>query len=58
MAEHAGDALDDRQAKAEPARDARALVEAVELLEDRPLLGLRNAEAGVEDIAGGDLIAR
>ena len=48
--EHAGDAFDDRKAKADAARDARALVEAVELLEYGAPLCLRDADAGIADI--------
>ena len=49
-AKHASDALDDRQSEAEAARDAGALVEAVELLEHGAPLRLRDADAGVADI--------
>ena len=48
--EHAGDALDDRQAEANAARDPRALVEPVKFLEHRAALGVRNADAGVVDV--------
>ena len=50
VAEHARDALDDRQAEAEAARDPRALIEPVEFEEDVALLRLRNADAGVVDV--------
>ena len=48
--EHARDALDDREPEAEPARDLGALIEPVEFAEDRALLRLRNADAGVVDV--------
>jgi hypothetical protein len=44
-----GVALDDRQAKAEAAGDPRALLEAVEFLEDLAALDRRNADTGVVD---------
>ena len=50
--EHAGDALDDRQAEPEAARDLGALVEALELAEHELLLRGRDAEPGVPDLAG------
>ena len=49
VVEHARQPFDDRQAKAEAARDPRALFEAVELLEDLAALGHGNADAGVVD---------
>ena len=52
MVEHARQALDDRQAKAEAARDPRALFEPVEFLENLAALLRGNADAGVID---GDL---
>ena len=48
--EHARDALDDGEAQAYAARDPRPLVEAVELLEHRAALAVRNADAGIVDI--------
>ena len=50
VVEHARDPLHDRQPEAEPARDLGALVEPVKLAEDRALLRLRDAEAGVVDV--------
>ena len=50
VVEHARDALDDRQAEPEAARDARALLEALEFLEDDLLLRGGHAEAGVENL--------
>src|ERR1700728_344132 len=55
--EHARDALDDREAQAHAARDARALVEAVELLEHRAALAERNADTGVVDLDAQALAA-
>ena len=49
-AQHASDALDDRQSQPDAARDARALVEPVEFLEHGAPLRLRNADAGVADV--------
>src|SRR6185437_8689799 len=48
--EHAGDALDDRQAEPNAARHAGALVEPVKLLEHRAPPRLRNTDAGVADV--------
>ena len=50
MIEHAADPLDDRKPEAEPAGDACAAFEPVELVEDRLLLGGGNADAGVVDL--------
>ncbi len=50
VVEHARDALHDREAEPEPARHLGALVEAMEFLEDRLLLGARDAEPGVVDV--------
>ena len=50
VVEHARDALHDRQAEPQPARDLGALIQAVEFLEDRALLGLRDAEPGIVDV--------
>src|SRR5262245_6795160 len=50
VVEHTRNAFDDRQPEAEAARDLGALVEAMELAEDRLLLRLRNADAGVVDV--------
>ena len=50
VVEHPPDALDDREAEAEPARHLGALVEALELAEHDLLLGGRDAEAGVPDL--------
>ena len=50
MVEHARDALHDRQAEAQAARDLGALVEPVEFAEDGALLRLRDAEAGIVDV--------
>ena len=50
MVEHAPDALHDREPEAKSARHSGPLVETVELLEDRLLLGARDAEAGVVDV--------
>src|SRR6185312_15399007 len=49
-AEHARHALHNRKSQAQPTRDPRALVEAVEFDEDIALLRLRNADAGVADV--------
>ena len=49
-AEHARHALDDRQSQAQSARDAGALIEAVEFDENVALLRFRNADAGVADV--------
>ena len=50
VVEHARDALDDRQAEAQAARHLGALIEAVEFLEDRLLLRMRDAEPGIVDV--------
>ena len=47
--EYTRDTLDDRQAKADTARDPCALVEPVEFLKHRAALGVGNADAGVID---------
>ena len=49
MVENAREALDDRQPEAEAARDPRALLEPVKLLEDLAALDDGNADAGVID---------
>ena len=48
--EDAGHALDDGKPEPEAARHPRALVEALELLEDDLLLARGDAEAGVDDL--------
>ena len=50
MVEHARDALHDREAKAQPARHLGAFVEPLKFAEDHALLGLRDAEPGVENV--------
>ena len=49
-AEHARHAFDDRQSQAQPARDAGALLEAMEFDEDVAPLRLGDADAGVIDV--------
>ena len=50
MIENARDALDDRKAEPQAAGDLGALIEAMELLEDRPFLRRRDAEPGIVDV--------
>src|SRR3984957_8375903 len=50
MLKHPSQTLDDRQAKPKAARHACALVEPLELSEDRALMLGRNAEAGIPDL--------
>ena len=47
MVEHPAQALDDREAEAEAARDPGALIEPLELLEHRPAPVVGDADAGV-----------
>ncbi len=56
--EHARDALHDREAEPEAARDLRALIEPVEFAENLPLLRLRNAEAGIVDVDAQPAVCR
>ena len=55
--QHARDAVDDRQAEAQPLSFAHAVVEAGELVEDGVQLVGRNADAGVEHLDFGKLAA-
>ena len=48
--EHAGDALNDREAEADAAGDPSALVEAMEFFEHRAMFGRRNADPGIINI--------
>src|SRR2546423_1093141 len=49
VVEHARQPLDDRETQPQPARDPRALLEAVEFLEDLAALERRDADTGVVD---------